>query len=62
MASLSRSVRRFAIVGTSLIVRSENLIGCPPIRPGCDRSRIPLSAGRLAISDAMSGPTPTNEA
>ena len=29
MASLNRSVRRFAIVGTSLIVRSENLIVRP---------------------------------
>ena len=46
MASLSRSVRRFAIVGTSLIVRSEKFIVCPPIRHGCDRSRTPLRKRR----------------
>jgi hypothetical protein len=63
MASLSRSGRRFAIVVTSLIVRSENLIVCPPIRHGCDQSACLFeSAGRLATSDAMSRPTPTNEA
>jgi hypothetical protein len=48
MASLSRAVRRFAIVGTSLIVRSENLIVCRPIRHGCDRSRMPLRKRRAA--------------
>ena len=46
MASLSRSVRRFAIGGTSLTVRSENLIVCPRIRHGCDRSRAPLRKRR----------------
>jgi hypothetical protein len=48
MASLSRSVRGFAIVGTSLIVRSKNLIGCPPIRHDCDRSRTSLRKRRAA--------------
>ena len=48
MASLSRSVRRFAIVGTSLIVRSENLIVCPSIRHGCDRSGTSLRKRRAA--------------
>jgi hypothetical protein len=57
MASLSRSVRRFAIVGTSLIVRSEILL-C--VRRSdmvaTDPARLFESAGRLAIFDAMSRP------
>jgi hypothetical protein len=48
--SLSRSVRGFAIVGRSLIVRSENLIGCPPIRHDCDRSRTSLRKRRAACN------------
>jgi len=46
MASLSRSVRRFAVVGTSLIVRSENLFVYPSIRYGCDRSGTSLRKRR----------------